>query len=258
MILIMKKSNIMLGVLIVALALGILGVNLGLSNKNGGVKASTVATLNTKGKVVVIDAGHGGEDPGATSTYSGAKEKDLNLSIAFKLKELLEKAGYKVIMTRTEDVLVYEGDNISNTSKRRQDLINRKKIMDESKADVVISIHMNGFKQTKYSGAQTFYTKNSPSSKKLAISIQDALRSHLDSSNKREALLKADDIIITKDCKVTTVIVECGFLSNEAEEKKLIDPAYQSKLAEAIKLGIDKYFTVNAPAPSPVTTKKPK
>lgn len=258
MIVILKKSNIMLGVLIFALVLGIIGVNLGLSNRNDGVEASTIATLNTKGKVVVIDPGHGGEDPGATSMYSGAKEKDLNLAIALKLKEMLEKAGYTVIMTRTEDVLVYEGDNLSNTSKRRQDLLHRKKIMDESKADIVVSIHMNGFKQTKYSGAQTFFTKNSPASKKLAICIQDALREHVDPSNKREALIKSDDIIITKDCKVTTVIVECGFLSNEAEEKKLVDESYQTKLANAIKLGIDKYFTVNAPAPSPKTTANPK
>ena len=251
MIVILKRSNIMLSVLIFVLVLGIVGVNLGLSNKKDGVEASTIPTLNTKGKVVVLDPGHGGEDPGATSMYSGAKEKDLNLAIAFKFKELLEKAGYTVIMTRTEDVLVYEGDNLSNTAKRRQDLLHRKKLMDESNADIVISIHMNGFKQTKYSGAQVFYTKNSPASKKLAISIQDALRENVDPSNKREALMKSEDIIITKDCKVTTVIVECGFLSNEAEEKKLIDEAYQTKLANAIKLGIDKYFTVNVPKPGP-------
>ncbi len=255
----MKKSNVMLGVLILVLALGILGINLGMNGKDDTVKASTIQTLNTRGKVVVLDAGHGGEDPGATSIYSGAKEKDLNLTIVNKTKELLQKAGYTVILTRTEDILVYEGDNLSNTSKRRQDLLNRKKKMDESKADIVISIHMNGFKQTKYSGAQTFYTKDSQSSKKLAMCLQDAVREHLDPKNKREALLKGDDIIITKNCKVTTVILECGFLSNEEEEKKLIDPTYQAKIAEAIKKGIDKYFTVTAPAPTaPRTTAKPK
>ncbi len=252
MILVMKKSNVMLGVLIVVLALAILGINIGMRGANADDSdPAAVETLTTAGKVVVIDAGHGGEDPGAVSNYSGAKEKDITLVLAQKTKTLLEAAGYTVIMTRTDDVLVYEGENLSMTAKRRQDLINRKKIMDESKADIVVSIHLNAFTDTKYFGAQTFYTKESMSSKKLAMCLQDALREMLDPNNEREALLKSDDIIITKNCKVTTTIVECGFLSNEQDEKKLIDTAYQDKIAEAIKAGIDSYFTVMAPSPGP-------
>ena len=149
-----------------------------------------------------------------------------------------------MIMTRTEDVLNYEGDNISMTSKRRQDLLNRKKIMDESKADIVVSIHLNSFTDGNYSGAQTFYTKDSLSSKKLAISIQESLREILDPENDREALLKKEEIIITKNCKTTTTIVECGFLSNAEEEAQLCDESYQTKISEAIKAGIDGYFAV--------------
>lgn len=246
----MKKTNIILGSLILAFTLAIIGINIVMGNEPSNEKSievNTVPTLITVGKTIVIDAGHGGEDPGAVSNFSGACEKNITLQIAENTRSLLEKAGYTIIMTRTEDTLVYEGDNLSMTAKRRQDLLRRKKIMDESGADIVISIHLNAFTDKKYSGAQAFYTKESLSSKKLAICLQDSMRAFLDENNKREAILKADDIIITKDCKITTVLMECGFLSNEEEEKKLIDPTYQQKIAEAIKAGVDAYFTVEIP-----------
>lgn len=258
MILVMKRSSIMLGVLIVILTASILALNFGF----GGNRAESAVTgddmlpvaatpmpmpsvvPDNSTKTIILDAGHGGEDPGAVSSFSMAKEKDITLVIAQKTQKLLEDAGYKVIMTRTEDVLKYEGDDISMTSKRRQDLLNRKKIMDESNADIVISIHLNSFTDSAYSGAQTFYTKDSLSSKKLAVSLQSALREILDPENDREALLKKDDIIITKNCKTTTTIVECGFLSNAEEEALLCDEAYQTKISEAIKAGVDGYFSL--------------
>ena len=278
LILLLRKSSVMLGIVIVVLAAAILTVNIfaggkpstslaaGESANDESIEvnrpvgdkdeAATEApsqapqgsTGNTvgAGKVVVIDAGHGGEDPGAVSNFSGAKEKDITLIIAEKAKALLEEAGYKVIMTRSEDVLNYDDENASMTKKRRQDLLKRKKIMDESGADIVVSIHLNAFTDEKYSGAQVFYTKESLSSKKLAMSLQQAFRDTVDPNNEREALKKNEDIIITKNCKVTTVIAECGFLSNQAEEAQLVDDAYQSKLALAIKKGIDGYFAVSA------------
>lgn len=250
MILLIKKNNLLFGGLVLVLCLSILGINLAFQ---GGESASaaTIPTLNTKGKTVVIDAGHGGEDPGAVSSFNGVSEKDVTLVLANKTKELLEKDGYKVIMTRTEDVLVYEGDNLSMTAKRRQDLLRRKKIMDESGADIVVSIHLNSYTDSQYSGAQTFFTKNSLSGKKLAAAIQESLKINVDPENDREAIQKKDDIIITKNCKCTTVIVECGFLSNETECLKLAEEAYQTKLSEAIKIGIDQYFTVMTPEASP-------
>lgn len=248
----------MMGVLILVLVLSIVGINVVFGGQGDGVEASSpVGKVDAKGKIVVLDAGHGGEDPGAVSNYSGAAEKDINLLIAQKTKALLETEGYTVVMTRTEDVLSYEGDSLSMTAKRRQDLLSRKKMMDESKADIVVSIHLNGFHDTKYSGAQVFYTKSSVSSKKLAICLQNALRDGVDPTNEREALLKSEDIIITKNCKVTTVIVECGFLSNQAEEAKLVEDGYQNKLAEAIKAGIDQYFTVLQPTSSASPTATP-
>lgn len=249
----------MLGVLIVVLTASIIALNFGFggssteSASSGGEDMIPVAAspmplpntgVNNSDKTIVIDAGHGGEDPGAVSSFSMAKEKDITLVIAKNARKLLEDAGYKVIMTRTEDVLKYEGDNISMTSKRRQDLLQRKKIMDESNADIVISIHLNSFTDSAYSGAQTFYTKDSLSSKKLAVSLQESLREILDPENDREALLKKEDIIITKNCKTTTTIVECGFLSNAEEEALLCDEEYQMKISEAIKAGVDSYFSI--------------
>lgn len=256
MILLFRKTNVMLLGIIFILVFALIGVNVAFR----GAAAQTESepdpvavslewreTLVQAGKTVVLDAGHGGEDPGAVSSFSGAKEKDITLSIVMETRKLLEADGYTVLLTRSEDILNYTGDNLSMTAKRRQDLQARKKIMDESSADIVVSIHLNSFTDSRYSGAQTFYTKQSVSSKKLAIALQDALRAQLDPANTREALLKSEDILITKNCKTTTAIVECGFLSNEEEEKRLINTEYQKQIALAVKQGIDEYFTAMSP-----------
>lgn len=273
MILLIKKSSILLGAVIVVLAAAILVVNFSMGartppavhagseqedsvpvNRPVGNAGSQKPTDGSEapetpgtpqigaGRTVVLDPGHGGEDPGAVSSFSGAKEKDITLAIAEKTKALLERAGYKVIMTRTEDVLAYDDENVSMTRKRRQDLLKRKRLMDESGADIVLSIHLNSFTDSSYSGAQVFYTKESLSSKKLATGLQSALRENLDPQNEREALLKSEDIIITKNCRITTVIAECGFLSNQEEESRLCTEDYQEKIAAALKAGIDAYF----------------
>lgn len=259
MILLFRKTNVMLMGLILALVAALVGIQAVYRGANAQeetvpvgsqVSVEWVETLTQAGKTVVLDAGHGGEDPGAVSSFSGAKEKDITLAIVLQTKALLEADGYTVILTRSEDILNYTDENLSMTAKRRQDLQARKKLMDESGADIVVSVHLNAFTDARYSGAQTFYTKQSVSSKKLAVALQDALRAQLDETNTREALLKSEEIIITKNCKVTTTIVECGFLSNEEEEKRLTNAEYQTRIAEAIKMGIDDYFTTMSPAPS--------
>lgn len=196
-------------------------------------------------RTVILDAGHGGEDPGAVSDYNGLKEKDVNLNIVMLLKELMEKDKYKVILTRDSDQLIHQPETRNIVQKRREDLTRRKDIMDNSGADIVVSVHLNKFPQTKYHGAQVFFPPNSPDSQKLANEIQTSLRLNVDNSNDRVALVKKDPIIILKDLKTTTVIVECGFLSNADEEKKLSAEEYQNKLAAAIKTGIDKYYKAN-------------
>lgn len=235
MIIVMKKTNVILITLIFALLAAIYSLNFGMDTT-----ASTIGSETQK--TVILDPGHGGEDPGKVSNYNELKEKDINLVIALKVKELLEKENYKIIMTREEDKLVYAEGTTNIIEKRRQDLTRRKKMMDESGAAIVVSIHLNGFPETQYYGAQTFYPPNSSESLKLANSLQKSVRELVDPNNKRQPQLKKDQIIILKDLKTPTTIIECGFLSNSEEEKKLATEEYQTKLAFAITDGIKNYF----------------
>lgn len=241
MILVIKKNNISLVILVFLLSLAIYSLNIGVAEVENNVVPATVAS--NEQRTVIIDAGHGGEDPGAVSDYSGQTEKEINLKLALAVRELLENDGYNVILTRSEDVLVYEpGSTSSVTQKRKQDLLRRKKIMDESGADIVVSIHLNKFDQTKYYGAQVFFPPDSADSMKLAMNLQKSLKENVDSNNTREALLKKDPIIILKNLKTPTAIVECGFLSNQEEEARLITNEYQTLLSIAIKQGIDDFY----------------
>jgi len=239
MIVLVKKSNITLIILIFLLSIAVYSLNLG---GEEATPASSVSTLGT----VIVDAGHGGEDPGKVSGYSGVNEKDLNLTIANLLADQLEDAGYRVIMTRKEDKLIYKEGTTDITDKRRQDLTRRKEMMDNGGADIVVSIHMNDFSQSKYYGAQVFYPPESEKSKLLAVNVQKALRQDVDPSNMREALLKSTPIVILRNLKTPTIVIECGFLSNQQEEQKLRSENYQLSVARAIKSGIDNYFTAAA------------
>lgn len=235
MILLVKRKNAALILLILFLSIAIFSID-------GGVDPMTETTVKEKvGPVVVVDAGHGGEDPGKVSSFSSMAEKDLNLRIAQLLKDQLEQDGYTVIMTRTEDILNYSGAT-EIYQKRKQDLNARKKTIDESGADIAISIHMNAFTDSKYFGAQTFFPPSSTDSERLAKSLQNSLISGCDPTNKRTALLKQERIVLFRNLKVPTVLIECGFLSNEAEEAKLKTLEYQELIAKSIKQGIDSFF----------------
>ena len=233
----MKKLKIILAAVLIASIFTVSGTNsIWADNLFSGFFKSTEKersnSANSGDLIVVLDAGHGGRDSGAVG--NGLYEKSLTLKIAQYCKAELEKyKGVKVYLTRANDTFVDLSKRVSKAS--------------AVKADVFVSIHLNSFSDSQYHGAQTFYTKESLSSKKLAISLQTAFCQILEPENEREALLKTEDIIITKNCKVTTAIVECGFLSNQEEEKKLADETYQSKIAESIKAGIDNYFTVIEP-----------
>lgn len=254
MIMVMKRSNLVFVAVILVLSLALIGLNNWFhQGQAGGSQASpgptttpepTSSNLIGKGKTVLLDPGHGGEDPGAVSDYNGVSEKNINLYIATQVKAQLEADGYTVMMTRTEDELVYDETATGETAMRRQDLIRRKKMMDESGADIVVSIHLNKYTDPDVHGAQTFFVKDSKSSELLANCLQTALVTNVDPENTRVALVKKEDIIITKNCKTTTAIVECGFLSNKEEEGKLAQQSYQDSLATAIKQGIDLYFSV--------------
>lgn len=258
MIVVISKKNILFVCLLLLFSLTVFSIGFAVDyskpatgiNEQGGNPADGNTSPENQGpqqvapsvKTVILDAGHGGEDPGATSDYSGLKEKDVNLNIVMLIKNLLENDNYKVILTRDSDRLVYGDKAQTILQKRKEDLTRRKEIMDDSGADIAVSIHLNKFPQTKYHGAQTFFPPNSPESQKLANEIQNSIRLNADNENDRAALVKKDQIMILKNLKTPTVIVECGFLSNSDEEKRLATESYQNKLALAIKGGIDNYY----------------
>ena len=181
---------------------------------------------------IVLDAGHGGWDPGKTGT-NGANEKELNLAIVEKLEEYLEQGGAEVILTRGNDDALGDG--------KRTDMAERRRIANESGADILVSIHQNAFPSAKVKGAQVFYHNSSGSGKVLAECVQESLRHRVDGSNNRQAK-ENKDYYILRTTEILAVIVECGFLSNTEEEKLLNDAVYQEKLAWAIYCGILDYF----------------
>ena len=192
--------------------------------------------MSKNDKIVVIDAGHGGNDPGKVGVHNEL-EKDINLSIAYILKEKLLKSGFSVIMTRTGDDGLY---NMNDTNKKISDMNKRVEIINSSNAICLVSIHQNSYISCNEHGAQSFYFRTSDISKELASSIQDSMIRNYDVNNKR--MEKANDsYYILKKSYVPAVIVECGFLSNEEESRKLTMPKCQYKIAEAIKLGIIKW-----------------
>lgn len=201
------------------------------------VMPSSVISLEDKERIV-IDPGHGGVDPGKVG-IDDSLEKEINLAIALKIKEILSKDGYEVILTRETDTGLYE-ENDSN--KKSADMKARCKIIEDSKADLVVSIHQNSFSQQSVKGAQVFYYEQSPEGEKLAKEIQMAMQELVDETNNRD--VKANSsyyMLLHTPCP--TVIVECGFLSNSEEAKLLGTDEYQEKIANAVCHGIEEYLS---------------
>lgn len=194
-------------------------------------------------KTIIIDAGHGGIDPGAMTNDQSIKEKDINLKIAKKVKELIEASGAVVILTRNDDTSLYtEEDGKTIRQKYNENLRNRKKIIEQSSADMFVSIHLNKFEQSKYYGAQTFYPAGKEDDKVLATYIQSELKRIVDNTNNRQ-IKPRDDIYLIKDNKIPSTLIECGFLSNSKEAKLLNNEEYQDQIAWAIYVGIQRYFS---------------
>ena len=195
------------------------------------------AALDDSKFTVVIDAGHGGIDSGKVGV-DGTLEKDVNLIIAKKLEKLLKAADVNVIMTRTSDTGLYSS---SSSGKKKEDMKNRATLMNKAHADCVVSLHQNSYPEESIDGAQVFYYTPSEQGQQLAAQLQNRLISHVDPSNHRTEKPN-DSYYLLKNVSAPIVIVECGFLSNPEESKKLVDDAYQQKLAWAIHLGILQYL----------------
>jgi len=196
------------------------------------ILSNSTQSVNNKDVVVfVIDAGHGGEDGGASSA-SGALEKDINLSIALKLGELLELNGYNVLYTRTEDVMLDDGS--ASSLKKRRDLNFRLKMASSSSNNILVSIHQNSFPVPKYSGLQVYYSKNNEKSFLLAHTVQKKTKELLQHGNTRIEKAASSAIFLLDRVYQPAIMIECGFLSNEEEANRLADNEYQNALASVI------------------------
>ena len=193
-----------------------------------------------EGRRVVIDAGHGGDDPGKVG-INGANEKDVNLEIARLVKQYLEMSDVEVVMTRESD----EGLNDADASNKKvQDMKRRIALIEETAPALTVSIHQNSYPEEYVHGAQVFYYTGSTQGQRLAEHIQGQLVERVDPENKRQ--VKANDsYYLLKKTGVPIVIVECGFLSNSAEAEKLCTPEYQQRVAWAIHMGILEYMNEN-------------
>lgn len=193
---------------------------------------------------IVIDAGHGGEDGGCEG--GGLVEKDLNLDIALRLSELLKRSGVKVVLTRETDVLLYDVNSDYKGKKKAQDVRKRLEIASSCEGAMLVSIHMNYYPQTQYSGLQVWYSKNDPRSRALAALIQSETKSTLQPNNKRSIKESTSSIFLLHNATFPAVLVECGFLSNPDEAAALGDATYRQMLAEVIFRSIMSYISQNS------------
>ena len=192
------------------------------------------------GRVIIIDAGHGGEDPGAVG-INGTYEKDLNLAIALTIGEELKAKGYTVVYTRTEDKMLYLPEENIKGMRKISDLKNRCKITAEYNDCIFVSIHMNSYGASKYSGLQVYYTEGNEGSKTLANKIQTTVKKELQPENNRQ-IKSGRSLYLLENATGTAVLIECGFLSNENECQKLSQKEYQKELSFSIICGIIEYI----------------
>lgn len=219
------------------MALCMLALISGLSQEAGVMAASQISLGKKEQPVIVVDVGHGGNDPGKIGV-DGSLEKDINLEIAKKLKGYLEQAGVSVVLTRDSDQGLYQE---SDKNKKMADMKARCALIDEVSPRAVVSIHQNSYHQEEVSGGQVFYYKGSEKGKRLAELIQKRFDYVLGTGNRR--LAKANDnYYLLLHVKQPIVIVECGFLSNWKEAASLNSEEYQDRLAWTIHMGIMQYL----------------
>lgn len=228
-----KSLRLIALVLVIALATAIAVNILNIGNTDAAASAEI-------GRVIIIDAGHGGEDSGAVG-INGAYEKDLNLAIALLLGEELSSRGYTVVYTRTEDKMLYLPEENIKGMRKISDLKNRCKVTEQYDDAILISLHMNSYGSSKYSGLQVYYADASKESERLAGKIQNAVRETLQPENKRQ-IKNGSSLYLLENAKGTAVLIECGFLSNEAECEKLSQKEYQKELSFSIICGIIEYI----------------
>lgn len=204
--------------------------------------AAEASSMPITQKTVIVDAGHGGDDGGAIG-IDGTVEKDINLDIALKLEKILKFYGFNVIMTRTQDVMTCD-DGLDSLRKRKiSDIHNRFELMRKNPDAIFISVHQNKFEDSSQHGTQVFYSGNDERSKELAEAIQTSVTLTLQQKNDRVVKKSGSGIYLLYHTKIPAVLVECGFISNSDEVKKLKDEGYRMKLAILIADGLLKYLS---------------
>lgn len=190
------------------------------------------ASLPLTGKIIILDIGHGGDDPG--TSYQNILEKDLNLAIGLELEKELSRNGASVILTREGD---YDISSPNASRRKKSDFDNRIDLINKSKANVYLSIHINYLEDTSYYGGQIFYYGEE--NKKLA----EFLQSEFNTISYPRSIKPMPNIYMYRRLKIPGVLVECGFISNKKEREKLITPAYQKEIAKVLTQGLVNYFT---------------
>ncbi|MHB1151878.1 MAG: N-acetylmuramoyl-L-alanine amidase [Eubacteriales bacterium] len=216
--------------LILALCTAVCGTIFRSCAQTASAGTGDISVISESGADFIVDPGHGGRDGGA-SAADGTVEKELNLALAAVLRDTLDILGYDAVMTRTDDLML--SDSGSGTNKMR-DLRARLNIAKANPDALFISIHMNKFPDPRYSGLQVWYSPNHPSGQKTAQIIQAGYKTYISPENNREIKAAGSNIFLLDRIKNPAVLVECGFLSNASETKRLSDSAYQKKLALVI------------------------
>lgn len=203
-------------------------------------KTWTYWTMPLSGKTIALDPGHGGPDGGAESK-DGTIEKDINLNIALHLRDYLQEAGALVVMTREDDKDLADSSTKGYSKRKTEDLMNRAQFINQKKADLFLSVHVNSIPEIKWSGAQTFYYPNHKDSIVLATFIQEELKTNLNNTNR--IAKPVGNVFLLKTLQMPSALIEVGFLSNPGEAEKLKSRNYQKKLAAAIYQGVLRYYS---------------
>lgn len=215
---------------------------LGLYMLNEAIDRGTKSALGLPltGQIIIIDPGHGGRDGGAVSR-SGVVEKEVALAISIYLRDLLQQAGAFVIMTRETDMELASEEAHRLGRRKKEDLMNRVKLINGSQGDLFVSIHLNSISSPNWRGAQTFYNPLWDESERLARFVQDELIRNLENTNRHAK--KNQEVYILKASQIPGILVEVGFLSNPHEAGLLATADYQKKVAFAIYEGILRYYS---------------
>ncbi|MEH7437931.1 N-acetylmuramoyl-L-alanine amidase CwlD [Neobacillus drentensis] len=195
--------------------------------------------LPLSGKIILLDAGHGGPDGGAGTGKT--LEKDIALEITLKVRDYLQQQGALVIMTRETDTDLADSDTKGYSRRKVEDLKKRLKMINKTDNDLFVSIHLNAIPSSRWSGAQTFYAPHHQENARAAKFIQEELRKNLENTNRKAKPL--NQVYILKNAKKPGALVEVGFLSNPGEKAMLKKDSYQEKVAISIYKGIMRYFT---------------